>query len=83
MVFEWSRDRDCVREKDRDVQSVETLFDEMKQQWNFKPDIPLYNTMIQFYTYIVQNWEKALYYFSELMRANTHPTVHTKCQYLV
>jgi pentatricopeptide repeat protein len=60
-----------------DAQSTEVLFDEMKQQRNFKPRIPPYNMMIQFYTHIVQNRERVLYYFSELMRANVQPTVHT------
>jgi hypothetical protein len=59
------------------TEHAEVLFDEMKQQRNFKPRIPQYNTMIQFYTHIVQNRERVLYYFSELMRANVQPTVHT------
>ena len=60
-----------------DAQSAEVLFQEMTSQQNFKPRIPPYNTMIQFYTHIMRDRERALYYFGELLRAGIQPTAHT------
>lgn len=60
-----------------DAQSAEVLFQEMTTQQNFRPRIPPYNTMIQFYTHIVRDRERALYYFSALLTAGIKPTAHT------
>ncbi|THH04931.1 hypothetical protein EW145_g5167 [Phellinidium pouzarii] len=60
-----------------DAQSAEVLFEEMITQKNFRPRIPPYNTMIQFYTHIVRDRERALYYFSALLAVGIKPTAHT------
>jgi len=44
---------------------------------NFKPRVPPYNTMIQFYTHIVRDRERALHYFSALVDAGIQPSAHT------
>ncbi|KAH8115752.1 hypothetical protein DFH11DRAFT_1507193 [Phellopilus nigrolimitatus] len=60
-----------------DVQSAEVLFEEMTAQKNFRPRIPPYNTMIQFYTHIIRDRERALHYFSALLAAGINPSAHT------
>ncbi|EJD00786.1 uncharacterized protein FOMMEDRAFT_125211 [Fomitiporia mediterranea MF3/22] len=60
-----------------DAQSAEVLFEEMTSQKNFKPRIPPYNTMIQFYTHIVRDRERALHYFGLLLASGIKPTAHT------
>ena len=60
-----------------DAQSAEVLFEEMTSQKNFKPRVPPYNTMIQFYTHIVRDRERALHYFGALLQAGIQPTAHT------
>ncbi|KAL5530781.1 hypothetical protein ACEPAF_7039 [Sanghuangporus sanghuang] len=60
-----------------DAQSAEVLFEEMISQKNFKPRVPPYNTMIQFYTHTVRDRERALHYFGALLHAGINPTAHT------
>lgn len=60
-----------------DAQSAEILFEEMTSQKNFRPRIPPYNTMIQFYTHIVRDRERALHYFGSLLSAGIQPSSHT------
>lgn len=60
-----------------DAHSAEVLFEEMVSQPNFKPRIPPYNTMIQFYTHIIRDRERALYYYEALISAGITPSAHT------
>lgn len=60
-----------------DIQSAETLFEEMIRSKSFKPRVPPYNTMMQLYTSTRPNRERGLYYYEQLLRANIHPTAHT------
>ena len=60
-----------------DAQSAEVLFEEMTSQPNFKPRIPPYNTMIQFYVHIVRDRERALHYYNALLASGIHPSAHT------
>ncbi|KLO17511.1 hypothetical protein SCHPADRAFT_846456 [Schizopora paradoxa] len=60
-----------------DAQSAELLFDEMVAQKNYRPRVPPYNTMIQFYTHTVRNRERALHYYNALLAAGVKPTAHT------
>ncbi|KAI5119625.1 hypothetical protein M0805_007889 [Coniferiporia weirii] len=60
-----------------DAQSAEVLFEEMTSQKNFKPRIPPYNTMIQFYAHIIRDRGRALHYFEALLAAGIQPTAHT------
>ncbi|EIM85452.1 uncharacterized protein STEHIDRAFT_80833 [Stereum hirsutum FP-91666 SS1] len=60
-----------------DVQSAETLFDEMIQQPNFKPRIPPYNTMMQFFVQTKPNRAQFLHYYEEMKRARIQPSAHT------
>lgn len=60
-----------------DVQSAQTLFDEMIQQPNFKPRIPPYNTMMQFFVQTKPNRVQFLHYYEEMKRAKIQPSAHT------
>ncbi|CAL1701965.1 unnamed protein product [Somion occarium] len=60
-----------------DAQSAETLFEEMSSQPSFKPRIPPYNTMMQFYTQTKPDRERVLFYYDALLRAKVAPTAHT------
>lgn len=60
-----------------DAQSAETLFEEMTSQQNFKPRVPPYNTMLQFYTHTVRDRERALFYYNALLSSGIKPTAHT------
>jgi pentatricopeptide repeat protein len=60
-----------------DAHSAEMLFDEMIRQPNFRPRIPPYNTMIQMYTTVKPNRERALHYYTQLRNQGIHPTSHT------
>jgi pentatricopeptide repeat protein len=60
-----------------DIESAETLFEEMVTQRNFKPRVPPYNTMMQLYTTTKPNREKVLWYYDKMRRAGVNPTAHT------
>jgi pentatricopeptide repeat protein len=60
-----------------DNSSAETLFDEMTTQHNFRPRIPPYNTMMQFYVQTKPNRARFLHYYSRLINAGIQPTAHS------
>lgn len=60
-----------------DIESAENLFQEMESQWNFKPRVPPYNTMMQLYTSIKPNRERVLWYFDRMCQAKVKPSAHT------
>lgn len=60
-----------------DVQSAETLFEEMVQAKNFKPRVPPFNTMMQLYTTTKPNRDRALHFYNHLKLAGVQPTAHT------
>ncbi|GAA5861237.1 hypothetical protein JCM3774_002237 [Rhodotorula dairenensis] len=63
--------------KTGDDVSADYLFKEMVSHPDFKPRVPPYNTMIQFYTSVKPSRERALYYYDQLLRAKVPPTAHT------
>jgi pentatricopeptide repeat protein len=60
-----------------DGYSAEVLFSEMTQRRNFKPRIPPYNTMMQFYAHTKPDRERVIYYYESLLKANIPPSGHT------
>ncbi|KIY45149.1 hypothetical protein FISHEDRAFT_49778 [Fistulina hepatica ATCC 64428] len=60
-----------------DVESGETLFQEMEASPSFKPKIPPYNMMMQLYTTIKPNRERALMYYEKMRAAQIKPSEHT------
>ncbi|ODO04899.1 hypothetical protein I350_05509 [Cryptococcus amylolentus CBS 6273] len=60
-----------------DAQSAETLFEEMVSKPNFRPRVPPYNTMMQFYLQTQPNRERVLHYYSALQQARVPPSAHT------
>ena len=60
-----------------DAQSAENLFSEMASQPSFKPRVPPYNTMMQFYTHTKPDRERVLFYHDALINASVEPTAHT------
>lgn len=60
-----------------DEKAATYLFDEMTKSPGYRPRVPPYNTMIQFYVTSQPDREKALYYFDKLLRAKVEPTAHT------
>ncbi|GAA5823166.1 hypothetical protein JCM10212_004253, partial [Sporobolomyces blumeae] len=63
--------------KTGDDVAADYLFNEMISLSDFKPRVPPYNTMIQFYTSTKPDRERALFYYNELVKANVQPTGHT------
>lgn len=63
--------------KTGDDVSADYLFQEMVSHPEFKPRVPPYNTMIQFYSSVKPSRERALYYYDELLKAKVSPTAHT------
>lgn len=63
--------------KTGDDVTADFLFREMLSSPGFKPRVPPYNTMIQFYTSTQPDREKALYYYDQLLAAGVAPTGHT------
>jgi pentatricopeptide repeat protein len=63
--------------KTGDDVSADYLFKEMVSHPEFKPRVPPYNTMIQFYTSVKPSRERALFYYDQLLRAKVPPTAHT------
>jgi pentatricopeptide repeat protein len=60
-----------------DCTSAETLFDEMTSQRNFRPRVPPYNTMMQFYVQTKPNRARFLHYYSRMIGAGIRPTAHS------
>ena len=63
--------------KTGDVATAEVLFKEMVESPGFKPRVPPYNTMIQFYTQTKPSRERALYFYDQMLKAGVQPTGHT------
>ncbi|GAA5825251.1 hypothetical protein JCM3770_003172, partial [Rhodotorula araucariae] len=63
--------------KTGDDVSAAHLFREMVSSPDFKPRVPPYNTMIQFYISTKPDRERALHYYGELVKAKVPPTGHT------
>ena len=63
--------------KTGDDSSADFLFSEMVKSPTFKPRVPPYNTMIQFYTQTKPNRDRALFYYAALRQAKVEPTAHT------
>ncbi|KAK4055608.1 hypothetical protein OIV83_000154 [Microbotryomycetes sp. JL201] len=63
--------------KTGDDASAEYLFNEMVSSPTFRPRVPPYNMMIQFYVSTKPNRERALYYYNQLVAARVQPTAHT------
>jgi pentatricopeptide repeat protein len=60
-----------------DSSSAETLFEEMTAQRNFKPRVPPYNTMMQFYVQTKPNRVRFLHYYNRMISAGIKPTAHS------
>jgi pentatricopeptide repeat protein len=60
-----------------DVQSSETLFEEMCGHENFKARVPPFNTMMQLYTMTKPNRERALWFYEKMREVGVRPTAHT------
>ena len=60
-----------------DSASAETLFEEMTTQHNFRPRVPPYNTMMQFYVQTKPNRDRFLYYYNRMINAGIKPTAHS------
>ena len=60
-----------------DNTSAETLFDEMTAQRNFRPRVPPYNTMMQFYVQTKPNRARFLHYYNRMISAGIKPTAHS------
>ncbi|GAA6042011.1 hypothetical protein JCM8097_009144 [Rhodosporidiobolus ruineniae] len=63
--------------KTGDDVSADYLFREMVTRPDFKPRVPPYNTMLQFYTSTKPDRQRALHYYDELVKARVPPTAHT------
>lgn len=60
-----------------DATTAETLFEEMTALPGYKPRIPPFNTMMQLYTHVKPNRERALYYYSLMEKMGVSPTPYT------
>lgn len=60
-----------------DEKAATFLFREMVNSPGFRPRVPPYNTMMQFFVQTQPNREKALKYFDAMLRARVMPTGHT------
>ncbi|KAI0057735.1 hypothetical protein BV25DRAFT_1771569, partial [Artomyces pyxidatus] len=60
-----------------DSTSAETLFEEMTSQANFKPRVPPFNTMMQFYVQTKPHRQRFMHYYTRLVQAGIKPTAHT------
>lgn len=63
--------------KTGDDQSADFLFNEMVRSPGFRPRVPPYNTMIQFFTQTKPNRERAVFYYDAMIKAGVQPTAHT------
>ena len=60
-----------------DSASAETLFQEMTNQRNFRPRVPPYNTMMQFYVQTKPNRDRFLHYYNRMISVGIKPTAHS------
>ncbi|KAI0250505.1 hypothetical protein BJV78DRAFT_551731 [Lactifluus subvellereus] len=60
-----------------DSASAEALFEEMTAQRNFRPRVPPYNTMMQFYVQTRPNRARFLHYYDRMISAGIKPTAHS------
>ena len=60
-----------------DSTSAETLFDEMIARRNFRPRVPPFNTMMQFYVQTKPNRARCLHYYNRMISAGIQPTAHS------
>lgn len=60
-----------------DSTSAETLFEEMTNQRNFRPRVPPYNTMMQFYVQTKPNRDRFLHYYNRMLSVGIKPTAHS------
>lgn len=60
-----------------DSASAETLFEEMTTQRNFRPRVPPFNTMMQFYVQTKPNRARFLHYYNRMISAGIRPTSHS------
>ena len=60
-----------------DSASAEKLFEEMTAQHNFRPRVPPYNTMMQFYVQTKPNRARFLQYYDRMINAGIKPTAHS------
>lgn len=60
-----------------DEKAATFLFNEMVRSPGYRPRVPPYNTMMQFYISSQPDREKALSYFDAMLRARIAPTAHT------
>jgi pentatricopeptide repeat protein len=60
-----------------DSASAEALFEEMTNQRNFRPRVPPYNTMMQFYVQTKPNRDRFLHYYNRMLSAGIKPTAHS------
>lgn len=65
----------CCRVGDGD--SAVFLFDEMLRLPNYRPRVPVYNNMIQFFVAQRKDRDRALYYYQLLLDAGLAPSEHT------
>ncbi|KAL5637090.1 hypothetical protein ACGC1H_000909 [Rhizoctonia solani] len=60
-----------------DAETASYLFAEMSSMPNFKPRVPPYNTMMQFFVHTKPNRERCLDYYQAMLDARVHPSAHT------
>lgn len=60
-----------------DAESAETLFQEMRSRPNFRPRVPPFNTMMQFYLQTRPSRERVLSYYAALRQSGVAPSSHT------
>lgn len=60
-----------------DSATAETLFQEMTMRRNFRPRVPPYNTMMQFYVQTKPNRARFLHYYNRMINDGIRPTAHS------
>ncbi|KAF8681192.1 Pentacotripeptide-repeat region of PRORP [Rhizoctonia solani] len=60
-----------------DAETASYLFAEMSSMPNFKPRVPPYNTMMQFFVHTKPNRERCLDYYQAMLDARVRPSSHT------
>lgn len=60
-----------------DAETASYLFAEMSSMPNFRPRVPPYNTMMQFFVHTKPNRERCLDYYQAMLDARVSPSAHT------
>ncbi|KDN39747.1 hypothetical protein K437DRAFT_239287 [Tilletiaria anomala UBC 951] len=60
-----------------DEAKARELFHEMESDRGFRPRVPPYNCMIQFYVHTQPDKKKAMFYLDKLRQARVQPSAHT------